>query len=257
VHQSFDIDVITGPAVCYDDTSFVEIITPDPAQYAVYWLLDSILLNSYLEGRPGIYEAEVIELFSGCLQTYDIQIPGPPPLRANFTIIPNQPCVDIIDNTVEIIDLATGYTEGWIDFGDGTGQMPYVQGEFIDHDYIDMGDYIITLIVTNELGCADTLTRNLCVENRVVFFVPNIFSPNEDGQNDFLQITAYGMRDVLWTVYSRLGEKVFEARSLDAVWDGTHRGQLLNPGVFVLHLQYTDQETGISSQHISSVTLVH
>jgi hypothetical protein len=65
------------------------------------------------------------------------------------------------------------------------------------------------------------------------------------------------MRDVLWTVYSRLGEKVFEARSLDAVWDGTHRGQLLNPGVFVLHLQYTDQETGISSQHISSVTLVH
>jgi hypothetical protein len=52
-----------------------------PAQYAVYWQLDTIFESNYLEGLPGIYEAEVEELFSGCKQSFDISIPGPPPAQ--------------------------------------------------------------------------------------------------------------------------------------------------------------------------------
>jgi gliding motility-associated-like protein len=256
VHQLFDIDVVTGPAVCYDDTSYIEIIPPLPDQYAVYWQLDTVFENTYLEGQPGIYTAEVVELFSGCSQTFDVSIPGPPPLSANFSVIPNQSCVDIIDNTVQIIDLSTGYTEGTIDYGDDTGIMPFVQGEQITHDYTQIGEFTITLILANELGCMDTLTRQVCVENRVVMYVPNVFSPNGDGQNDVVKIEAYGLGEVLWSVFSRYGEKVFEANSLDVTWDGTHRGQALDPGVFVVHVVYTDQATGESGERISTVTLV-
>ena len=164
--------------------------------------------------------------------------------------------MDIIDNTVQIIDLSTGYTEGWIDYGDGTGPMPYVQGEVISHDYNVIGEFTISLFLTNELGCTDSLMRQVCVENRVVIFVPNVFSPNGDGVNDEVRVEAYGLRDVLWTVFSRFGEKVFEANSLDVVWDGTHRGKTLNPGVFVVHVVYTDQATGDSGERISTVTLM-
>jgi len=173
-----------------------------------------------------------------------------------FRYIPNQPCIDIIDNTIQIIDLSTGNTEGWIDFGDNSGPMPYVSGEFISHDYTQIGDFTITLALTNELGCTDTLTRELCVENRVVMYVPNVFSPNGDGENDVFKIEAYGIGEVLWSVFSRFGEKIYETDTFEDVWDGTHRGETMNPGVFVVHVQYTDQATGQSGERISTVTLI-
>ena len=177
-------------------------------------------------------------------------------MSANFTTIPNQSCVDIIDNTVQIIDLATGYTEGVIDFGDGSPPVPYVLGEQILHDYNLIGDFTITLIVTNELGCTDTIVRQVCVENKVVLYVPNIFSPNGDGENDVLKLEAYGTREVLWSVFSRFGEKIFEATTFDATWDGMHRGKRLNPGVFVVQVIYKDQATGEQGERVVGVTLV-
>jgi gliding motility-associated-like protein len=87
-------------------------------------------------------------------------------------------------------------------------------------------------------------------------YVPNVFSPNGDGQNDVVRIEAYGLGEVLWTVFGRFGEKIFEANSLEVTWDGTHRGKPLDPGVFVVHVMYTDQATGESGERISTVTLV-
>ncbi len=256
VYQPFDIDVEQGPAVCYDDTSYVEIIPPDPNQYAVYWQLDTIFESNYLSGQPGVYEAEVLELFSGCRQSYDIYIPGPPPLSANFTVIPNQTCIDIIDNTVQVIDLSTGATGGWIDFGDGSPSVPYVSGDFIDHDYDSVGDFRIRFSLTNDLGCTDTFSRPICVENKVLLYIPNVFSPNGDGTNDVFSIQAFGLGEIRWTIYSRWGEKIFEASSLDASWDGTFHGTSLDPGVFVVQVDYTDRVTGAEREKISSVTLV-
>lgn len=256
VHQPFNINVLTGPPVCYDDTSYVEIVTPDPDEYVVYWHTDSIFENPRLEGKPGIYAVDVFEIFSGCLQSYDIQIPGPPPLSANFTIIPNQPCIDIIDNTIQIIDLATGYTEGWIDFGDGTDPIAYISGELIEHDYNDIGEFTITLVLSNDLGCMDTLTRQLCVENRVVMFIPSAFSPNGDGNNDELKFDVFGVSDFHCTIFTRWGEKIFEGNTIDSVWDGKFNNQPLDPGVFVLQVRYKDQVTGEPGERISTLTLI-
>ena len=98
---------------------------------------------------------------------------------------------------------------------------------------------------------------NVVYENAVPqLFVPNVFSPNGDGVNDEVKVEAYGLRDVLWSVFSRFGEKVFETNSLDVTWDGTHRGKTLNPGVFVVHVVYTDQATGEAGERISTVTLM-
>jgi gliding motility-associated-like protein len=256
VYPPFEIEVVNGPPVCYDDTSWVEIVPPNQVEYEVSWLLDTLFTGTYLEGQPGIYLAEVLEILSGCRQAYDIPITGPPPLSANFILIPNQPCIDIIHNTVQVIDLSTGYTNGMIDFGDGTGQEPYVPGQPVQHAYTTIGEYMITLIVTNDLGCSDTLTRNLCVENRVVLYVPNAFSPNGDGVNDVLKVEAAGVGELHWTVFNRFGETVFESTSTDTGWDGTYKGQELDPEVFVVHVMYTDTDTGQTGEKVGTVTLV-
>jgi gliding motility-associated-like protein len=255
VYQPFDVDIISGPPVCYDQISTIEILPPSD-QYAVYWLLDTLYESTLLENRPGLYRAEVVELFSGCEQTYEVVIPGPPPLRANFATIPNQPCIDIIQNRIEIIDLATGYTGGWIDFGDGTPPQAYVSGIRYEHEYTALGEYLITLIVTNDLDCVDSFSRSICIENIVAIYIPNIFSPNGDGVNDAVEVTAYGLSTYSWAVFTRYGEKVFETNDPDAVWDGTHRGKALDPGVFVVHLQYVNLESGAEGQIVRDVTLV-
>lgn len=94
---------------------------------------------------------------------------------------------------------------------------------------------------TDANGCTDTA----CVAVNVSgdcgeVFVPNAFSPNNDGSNDVLCV--YGKQciaEMELMIYSRWGELVFESRDPDACWDGTYKGESLNTGVFVFYLRGT------------------
>jgi gliding motility-associated-like protein len=68
--------------------------------------------------------------------------------------------------------------------------------------------------------------------------VPNAFTPNGDGNNDLFEI--YGNKKV-WkelsiSIFNRWGEKVFESNDIQFFWDGTYKGVLQNPGVYVYQL---------------------
>ncbi|MFK7810770.1 MAG: gliding motility-associated C-terminal domain-containing protein, partial [Saprospiraceae bacterium] len=72
--------------------------------------------------------------------------------------------------------------------------------------------------------------------------IPNAFSPNGDGMNDVLEIFAGPEVEniTLFKVYNRWGEVVYELNNFldvdpDIYWDGTFKGDQLNPGVFVYH----------------------
>ncbi|HEY3387922.1 MAG TPA: gliding motility-associated C-terminal domain-containing protein, partial [Saprospiraceae bacterium] len=69
-------------------------------------------------------------------------------------------------------------------------------------------------------------------------------------------IEAYGISEITWTIFSRWGEKIFEGQSADAYWDGTFRGKSMDPGVFIIHMRFSDLATGKPGEHISTVTLV-
>ena len=70
-------------------------------------------------------------------------------------------------------------------------------------------------------------------------FVPNTFTPNGDGNNDRFYLSGKGLGKITrMSVYNRWGEEVFHAEGIDANtpaqgWDGTYRGQILEPDVFV------------------------
>jgi gliding motility-associated-like protein len=69
--------------------------------------------------------------------------------------------------------------------------------------------------------------------------VPNVFSPNGDGQNDILFVRGEGVSKLLFIIYDRWGEKVFESKSMSEGWDGTYRGAKLDPGVFFYYVKAT------------------
>jgi gliding motility-associated-like protein len=55
--------------------------------------------------------------------------------------------------------------------------------------------------------------------------VPNAFSPNGDGQNDILLVKGRGVQSIVFRVFNRWGEKVFESNDLNFGWDGTFKGE--------------------------------
>ncbi|MEN2993452.1 MAG: PKD domain-containing protein [Bacteroidia bacterium] len=85
------------------------------------------------------------------------------------------------------------------------------------------GEYCFTLYAQNG-SCIDSLRGCLRVEDPFIY-VPNAFSPNGDGINDFFEIKVFGLKDGRVRIYSRWGELVFDNQGdMTRHWDGTYRG---------------------------------
>jgi len=67
-------------------------------------------------------------------------------------------------------------------------------------------------------------------------FVPNVFSPNDDGFNDIFKPRGTEPFEYEMRIYDRWGNLVFESKVLDQGWDGTFKGKLMNSGVFVYYI---------------------
>ena len=92
--------------------------------------------------------------------------------------------------------------------------------------------YIVT--ATDENGCETTASITVTVESACVdIFVPTIFSPNNDGNNDILCVYGSCISTITFDVFNRWGEKVFETTDPEACWDGTQNNKPLNSGVYV------------------------
>ena len=68
-------------------------------------------------------------------------------------------------------------------------------------------------------------------------FVPNAFTPNGDKENDVLYVYGAMIQGILFRIYDRWGELVFETSERSTGWDGTFRGKLLDPDVYDYYLK--------------------
>ncbi len=102
-------------------------------------------------------------------------------------------------------------------------------------------DVSYTVEITDINGCSGTARIDISVSEPIVdVFVPNVFSPNNDGINDHLIL--FSKENIVsnihaFRIFSRWGETVFERSNFppndfDYGWDGTHRGKLLDSAVF-------------------------
>lgn len=97
------------------------------------------------------------------------------------------------------------------------------------------------LIAISEDGCIDTDSINIEVIERRRVFVPNVFSPNNDGLNDVFSVYAGPEANLVvdFKVFSRWGNLVFEQNDFlpnsNEGWDGTFNGKLASAGIYVWH----------------------
>ena len=129
----------------------------------------------------------------------------------------------------EIVATTTGgspgykYTLNGEDFGS--------QNSFI---YYKSGDYTVT--VTDSNGCVATATKFF---EFVDIKIPNVFTPNGDGDNDgWMPTNTMNYPDLVFHVFDRYGRKVGTYRE-GQFWDGKYNGKELPTGDYwyVLKLQ--------------------
>ena len=142
-----------------------------------------------------------------------------------------------------------------MNFGQGGLDVDLDFGDLSD-TYDNIGEFTITQIVSNELGCTDSLSRTICVKNVVRFFLPNIFSPDGDGINDELSISSIGIDQFTMSVFDRWGNIMYTSEDASQSWDGTYHGDYVQSGVYTVVVQYADQETGEAFMEMFDLTVV-
>lgn len=106
-------------------------------------------------------------------------------------------------------------------------------------------NYPVTLVVGNDAGCFDTAVHSITVLESCYIAVPNAFTPNGDGLNDYLYpLNAYKADNLDFKVYNRLGQLVFQSNDWTKKWDGTFKGEPQLADVYVWTLKYTLRDTG-------------
>lgn len=106
--------------------------------------------------------------------------------------------------------------------------------------------------VTDENGCMNTRGITVNVQcNDKNYFVPNTFSPNNDGRNDrFYPRGSSITRISSMKIFNRWGEQLFERRNFSANdpaagWDGTIKGKPANPDVYIYVVEFICENAAI------------
>jgi len=119
-----------------------------------------------------------------------------------------------------------------------------------------------TITAYNADGCSqkDEVVVSLLCKNNLVY-IPNAFSPNDDGRNDRFVIKGSGIKSIRSIIiFSRWGKKMFERRNINIndrgnSWDGRVNGEPMPPGAYVYQIQ-TECEGGDIFNYSGTLMLV-
>jgi gliding motility-associated-like protein len=180
------------------------------------WSTAEITQSINVSGGTYILTATV----DGCSNNDTIAVILEEPV-ANFHVSPDT--LIFLGTTQEFTDtslaspnfLNTGFL--W-NFGDGT----YADGESVVHTYQDTGSYEVIYTVVNLNGCIDTLIRTITVIRDII--IPNAFSPNGDGYNDFFVVKyleIYPNSELV--IFNRWGNNIYSNANYKNDWDGENQ----------------------------------
>lgn len=126
------------------------------------------------------------------------------------------------------------------------------------YTYNAAGNYTVTMYINDNLGCKDTMSHVIEVVEpgtNTIGFIPNVFSPNGDGEFDEWEIKYGQVNLIALNVYDRWGAKVFETTDASKLWNGKKKGQECAAGVYYYIIQATNQQ-GTNLVQKGTITLI-
>ncbi|HEU0228816.1 MAG TPA: PKD domain-containing protein, partial [Arachidicoccus soli] len=201
----------------------------------------------------GCYDVTLnVQTTDGCINSTTINdyicvYPNP---VADFTTDPQE--LSTANATATMVNTSVnGDTYQWT-FGDEAPASSEYQPTHTFPDDKD-GYYPITLIVTSNQGCVDTITKAIHVKELLLFYVPNTFTPDGDKYNATFQpvfTTGFDPYDYHLMIFDRWGELIFESYNASVGWDGTYGGKIVQDGTYVWKIEF---KRSTNDEHVMKV----
>lgn len=235
------IDLFGNQYICIGDTSRLEVINQSPFNALTYdWEPNEFIIsgdstNSILVAPsiPTMYYVRCVNM-SGCIIIDSILvIPDPlPTLTANAWA--DNDTITNIGNTLLHVT-PNGYTYNWTpenSLNNPNNQNP-IAAPATTTTY--------QVIISGNSGCSKSAEVTVYVVefecDEPYIYVPNAFTPNGDNINDVLYVRTTPTSEILFRIYDRWGELVFETTNKNIGWDGTFKGKESDPAVFDYYLE--------------------
>lgn len=252
VFPPISYEILTGDTVCFGEISSAEVIYLEPGNYSTSW--NGSQGESVTANAGSVANLVMENLDTGCSEEVSVSIPAYPPAVANFSVNPNLDCIPFSQrDNIQFIDFSQNATSGTWFLGDV--QVPYVPGSTPSYSAVGAGQTLISLVVSNEGGCADTTFQSVCILPQDPVFVPDIFSPNDDGNNDVFIVRGQGITSVEMEIFSRYGQRVFRSVDRTRGWDGRTAGAMAPSGNY-MYIIIVELSDGSRQELKGEVTLV-
>ncbi|MDI1235668.1 MAG: gliding motility-associated C-terminal domain-containing protein [bacterium] len=183
----------------------------------------------------GVYR---IDMQNGVCITHDTlnanEIPIP-----KFEIIQNDtPCLDGNNFIVLRIVPDTFPSYKWL--FDGSISSQYTTADTLSQ----------RAIVTGTNGCYSSLKYKPLNGCNMIFYVPNSFSPNDDGANDIFNINGLFIGKIKMQIYNSWGELIFQTNDLNKGWDGTYENKICPQGNYLVTIELQSQPNQYSNKPV-------
>jgi len=215
--------------------------------------------NSILQNPTGYYRSfsskniQLIVTNGFCSDTSTKVIPLSNFLKADFTV----PLDNCPKEPIKFMSVSQGIglRYNW-SFGDG-GIATIDSPTHVYQAAFNTTTFTVRLVVTDSIGCTSTILKMIKVYSSCQVYVPNAFTPNNDGLNDLLHpLNGVKTENLSFRVYNRWGQLVFQSNDWHRGWNGLIGDKPQPTGVYVWFLTYTDVDTKERRQQKGTVTLI-
>ncbi|MCB9262441.1 MAG: PKD domain-containing protein [Flavobacteriales bacterium] len=188
---------------------------------------------------PGTYNIQLaVENEFGCSDSTTRTLTVHAKANAKFDAFPKD--IYITDPYVNFIQSGSNANIWQWRFGDFSDEE---YGSEVFHQYGDTGLFSVRLIANNDFGCADTFYRTILIKPDLRIWIPNAFSPGPE--NDINKTFGpggmlYGLKSMEMDIYNRWGELIYHSETIDKPWNGTYKGQLVQPGTYLYLMKIRD-----------------
>ncbi len=188
-----------------------------------------------------------------CTDTACITLANPPKMNADFISDPT--VTDINHPEIHFTDQSSGAISWKWDFGD----IPGSSDQNPIHFFYTQGTYQVMLIATNAMGCVDSVIHEIIINDELLFYAPNTFTPNGDFNNDLFLPKGTGWDPAtfqMW-IFDRWGNMTFYSTDMNRGWNGKmlHKSKTAPIDVYVWKVQLSAL-AGEAHTYIGIVTLL-